>query len=61
MHKSIITELFNWFVELYHATLKVIGITLTSDGAEAAAELVREAHVLLHREIDFRIETDFWA
>ena len=61
MHKTIITELFNWFVELYHATLKVIGITLTSDGADAAAELVREAHALLHREIHFRIETDFWA
>lgn len=61
MHKSIITELLNWFVELYHATWKVIAITLSSDGADAAAELVRETHALFHREIDFRIETDFWA
>ena len=61
MHKTIITEILNWFVELYHATWKVIGITLTSDGADAAAELVRDTHALFHREIDFRIETDFWA
>ena len=60
MHKSIITELFNWFVELYHATCKVIAITLTSAGAAAASELVRDTHALFHREIDFRIEIDFW-
>jgi hypothetical protein len=61
MHKTIIAELLKWFVELYHATWKVIGITLTSDGADAAAELVMETHALFHREINFRIETDFWA
>lgn len=61
MHKTIITELLNWFVELYHATWKVIAITLSSDGADSAAELVMETHALFHREINFRIETDFWA
>ena len=57
MHKNIIIELINWFVELYHATWKVID---NMEDGEEKGVLVRETHALFHRKIDFRIETDFW-
>ena len=57
MHKNIITELLNWFVELYHATWKVID---NMEDGEEKGELVRDALALLHRKIHFRIETCFW-
>lgn len=58
MHKTIITELLNWFVELYNATWKVID---NMEDGDEKGELVRETHALFHREIHFRIETDFWS
>ena len=57
MHKNIIIELINWFVELYHATWKVIEPMELGDERD---ELVKELNALFIRKIDFRIETDFW-
>jgi len=57
MYKTIITELLKWFIELYHATWKTIHNT---EDWDEKGELVRETNALFHREIDFRIEIDFW-
>ena len=57
MHKTIITELLWWFVELYDATWNVID---NMEDGEEKGELVRETYALFHRGIDFRIETGFW-
>ena len=57
MHKTIITEILIWFIELYHTTWKAIG---EMEDGEEKGELVRDALALLHRKIHFRIETGFW-
>lgn len=58
MHKNIITELLNWFDDLFCATWK------TSHDIVDALEKERhinEANDIIRRKIRIKTEIDFWS
>jgi hypothetical protein len=57
MHKNIITDILNWYKELYDATWEVID---SIENGDYKGELVRETYALFHKVIDTRIALNFW-